>query len=169
MTSSKFPENSDTERVVEEPTKKKKFETPDFSELRDELISLAVRGEIKYTVNKIKKASPAELERIMVKNKQEQTDVAIEQVSITLIKQFSNLMDKLKMVDDGESMNDDFDNSNVLNKDLKKIVGYVTPYMPYIGIITGGFIVAGHVWSRKNEAEDFEAEHRPKEEEPQAD
>ena len=46
---------------------------------------------------------------------------------------------------DGEKMEYDLANSDVLKKDLKKIVGHVRPYRPYIGIITDGIMVARYV------------------------
>ena len=55
MATPKFPDDlqSDTETVIEELSKRRARRQPESSELRDEILSLAERGEIKYTVNKV--------------------------------------------------------------------------------------------------------------------
>ena len=66
------------------------------------------------------------------------------------------------MVEDEAVMKDELVNSDVLKKDLKKIVGHVTPYLPYTGLITGGIIEVRYVGSSKKDKENFEEEQRPK-------
>ena len=39
--------------------------------------------------------------------------------------------------------------NDLLQKDIKKIVSYVTPYIPLIGIISGGVTVGSHVFEKK--------------------
>ena len=64
-------QNTRTTKANLQGISKAKKETQSPGTVGDELLSLAESGEIKHTENKIKKASPAEQERIMVKYKQE--------------------------------------------------------------------------------------------------
>ena len=52
----------------------------------------------------------------MVKYKQEQTEAVNEQVTNTLINQFSNLMDQIGLVENDVDVKDDLANSDVLQK-----------------------------------------------------
>ena len=81
----------------------------------------------------------------MVKYKHEQMEAVNELLASAIISKFSHLKDQIGMFLDGGNMKDDLSNCDVRKKDLKKMVGQVRPYLLYIGIITGGVIVASHV------------------------
>jgi predicted fused transcriptional regulator/phosphomethylpyrimidine kinase len=66
--------------------------------LREELISLAEAGEIKYTPKNIKKASQAVLEKINRDYDRKQTDEANEFLSDKIISKFSELLNNLDMI-----------------------------------------------------------------------
>ena len=47
------------------------------------------------------------------------------------------------------NLEDDVTKNKILKKDLKTIVGYVTPYVPFVGLISGGITIGGHVVNKK--------------------
>ena len=125
-------------------------ETTEEPDLREELLLLAEKGEIKHSEKYIKKASQETLEKIKKDYDRKQLDVTNEYISEKLISNFSDLMKNLKFVDDAEKMEKELDNNQMLKKDLKKLIGYVTPFIPYIGLFCGGVVVAKHIYNKQN-------------------
>ena len=54
-------------------------------------------------------------------------------------------MHAMDLVRDQSKLENDLSKNDLLQKDIKKIVSYVTPYIPLIGIISGGVTVGSHV------------------------
>ncbi len=55
------------------------------------------------------------------------------------------------MIDDAKSMEEELLHNKMVKRDLKNILGYVTPYIPLIGVVCGISIVGKHVYNRKTE------------------
>ncbi|CAB4011430.1 Hypothetical predicted protein [Paramuricea clavata] len=62
---------------------------------------------------------------------------------------FSELMEALDAVKDAKEMKKELEENDLLRKDIKNLVSYVTPYIPLIGILSGGITVGKHVISTK--------------------
>ena len=60
-------------------------------------------------------------------------------------------MEQLELVKSKCELEEDLTKNELLKRDIKKIVGYITPFVPFIGIISGGITVGGHVISKKTE------------------
>ena len=58
-------------------------------------------------------------------------------------------MGAMELVRDQYSLENDLVKNDLLQKDIKKIVSYVTPYVPLIEIISGGVTVGAHVFEKK--------------------
>ena len=131
------------EEFIENPKKgksKSKVEDDEYtSELRDEVLKLAERKEVKYTVAKMKKASKSELERILVKYEKDRAEEVINYFSDTIIGRFSDLMDHMDFCN-GE----DLEKDALFQRDLKSIISQSIPYIPMVGLVCGGIIVAKH-------------------------
>jgi hypothetical protein len=117
--------------------------------LREELLKLADAGEIKYTTKYIKKASEKILDGIYKDYKRQQLENTNNQLADVIITKFSELMDALDAVKDAEGMKKELEENNLLRKDIKNLISYVTPYVPLIGILSGGITVGKHVISSK--------------------
>ena len=115
---------------------------------RDELIQLATEKKIKYRKNFLKEADDETIEKICVEYKAQQLDQVNELVDV-LVEKFSDLLTKLEMVKKDCNLEDDLTKTKILKKDLKTIVGYVTPYVPFVGLISGGITIGGHVVNKK--------------------
>ena len=57
-------------------------------------------------------------------------------------------MTTLELVDDDAALKGDLDEIKICKRDAKKIVGYVMPYIPLIGLVCGGICVAAHVMKK---------------------
>ena len=124
-------------------------ETPVASDLRENLLKLVDEGEIKYTSKYIKKASEKTLENIHKDYERQQLENTNNQLADVIITKFSELMEALDAVKDSEGMKKELEENSLLKKDIKNLVSYVTPYIPLIGILSGGITVGKHVISSK--------------------
>ena len=116
---------------------------------RDELIQLATEKKIKYRKKFLKEANDETIEKICAEYAAQQLDEVNEKLVEVLVEKFSELLIKLEMVKDDCNLECDLNKNKILKKDLKTIVGYVTPYIPFVGLISGGITVGGHVVNKK--------------------
>ena len=116
---------------------------------RDELIQLSVEGKIKQKKKFLQEADEETIEKICQEYAVQQFDEANGQLADILVAKFSELMEKLKLIKSTCELEEDLAKNELLKNDVKKIVGYITPFVPFIGIISGGITVRGHVISKK--------------------
>ncbi len=116
--------------------------------IRSELVGLAEKGEIKHSVKYVKKANRDALEKIKAEYDRKQLEETNEYLSDVIVEKFSEFMKGLDMIDDAESMKDDLTRNRMVKKDLKNLLGYVTPFIPLIGLVCGVTIVGKHVYNR---------------------
>ncbi len=121
----------------------------DTQSLRNELITLAEKHEIKHSAAYIKKASHSALEKIKSDYERKQLEETNEFLTETLMGKLSELMEEANMIDDAKSMEEELTHNKMVKKDLKNILGYVTPYIPLIGLMCGVSIVGKHMYNRK--------------------
>ena len=113
--------------------------------VRAELITLAEKGEIKQSVAYIKKASQGALEKIKGDYERKQLEETNEYISETLMGKLSELMEATNMIDDAKSMEEELVHNKMVKRDLKNILGHITPYIPRIGLVYGVTIVWKHM------------------------
>ena len=117
--------------------------------VRAELITLAEKGEIKQGVAYIKKASHSALEKIKGDYERKQLEETNEYLSETLMEKLSEFMEATNMIDDAKSMEEELVRNKMVKRDLKNILGHITPYIPLIGLVCGVTIVGKHVYNKK--------------------
>ena len=116
---------------------------------RDELIQLSAEGKIKQKKNFLRVADEETIEKICQEYAAKQLDEANGQLADILIAKFSELMEQIELVKSKCELEEDLAKNELLKNDVKKIVGYITPFVPFMGIISGGITVGGHVVSKK--------------------
>ena len=121
----------------------------DVQSLRNELITLAEKQEIKHSVGYIKKASHSALEKIKGEYERKQLEETNEYLTETFMGKLSELMEGVNMIDDAKKMEEELLHNKMVKRDLKNILGYVTPYIPLIGLVCGVSIVGKHMYNRK--------------------
>ena len=131
-----------TEEAHEQPT----TTTTDY---REELLRLAAEKKIKHTERYIQKASEETLKKIYNEYQRQELDEVNEQMASMLITKFSELMRSLEAVNDNVSLENDLASNELFKRDIKKIIGVVTPYIPLVGIISGGVTIGAHVVEKK--------------------
>ena len=132
-------------------TNKDNEKPSDLQFLRSELITLAEKGEIKQSVGYIKKANHSALEKIKAEYKRNQLQETNEYLSKTLMEKLSEFMEGANIIDDAKSMEEELLHNKMVKRDLKSILGYVTPYIPLIGLVCGISMVGKHMYNRKTD------------------
>ena len=122
----------------------------DIQSLGNELITLAEKHEIKHSVAYIKKASHSALEKIKGEYERKQLEETNEYLSETVMGKLSEFVEGVNMIDDAKKMEEELLHNKMVKRDLKNILGYVTPYIPLIGLVCGISIVGKHVYNRKD-------------------
>ena len=114
-----------------------------------EILRLVAEGKIKHTTKYVEKASDETLEKIYKNYVTKQLDKFNEQITNTLIKQLSDLMTSLELIDDGEDLERNLENE-LLKRDMKNMLKYyVTPYIPLVGLVCGGICVGKHILKKR--------------------
>ena len=73
-------------------------------------------------------------------------DETNERVADIIIEKFSDLLAQTEMVENERDLKKALSKNKMFRNDLKNFVGSVTPYVPYIGLISGLLTVAGNVF-----------------------
>ena len=76
-------------------------------------------------------------------------DEVNEKVTGVLITKLSELMANLDLVKDNVSLEDDLSKNELFKRDVKRVIGYLTPYVPLVGLVSGGITVGAHVADKK--------------------
>ena len=116
---------------------------------REEVLRLVAKGKIKHTTKYVEKASDETVEKMYKNYLMKQLDETNDHIADTLIKQLYELMTSLELVDDGESLEKDLENNELFKRDVKNILCYITPYIPFVGLVCGGICLGKHVMKKR--------------------
>jgi hypothetical protein len=75
-----------------------------------------------------------------------------------LIEKFSDLMEAINMVDSGNELREELNQDKMFKSDVKSVVAKLSPYIPYLGIVSGGVTTVKHVYRRAPEQPPSEEE-----------
>ena len=133
-------------------------ETTTTVNFREEVLRLVNEGKVKHTAKYVEKVTDETLEKIYKNYLAKQLDETNEHVADTLIRQLSELMTHLELVDidDKESLKKDLGDSDLFKRDVKNVLSYVTPYIPFVGLICGGICITKYVIKKKTEEKSAE-------------
>ncbi len=106
---------------------------------------------LKQSVANIKRASYSVLEKIKAEYERKQLEDTNEYLSETLMEKLLEFMEGANMIDDAKNMEEELLHNKMVKRDLRNILGYVTPYIPLIGLVCGISIVGKHMYNRKTE------------------
>ena len=120
-----------------------------MEEYKEELLRLVAEKKIKHTAKYIENATEETLKKIYEDYQSKALDKVNEQVADVLITKLSELMANLDLVEDNVSLEDDLSKNELFKRDVKRIIGYLTPYVPLVGLIFGGITVGAYVAYKK--------------------
>ena len=128
-------------------------EEKDVDNTRLILIQLAEAGEIPQSVKCIEKANNKVVRKIYAKYQMKEQDKNNAVLTDVLITKFSELMGMLNTVPSGELLATELREDKLLQRDIKKVVEFISPFIPFIGVITGGATLGKHVMQQQRNEE----------------
>ena len=124
-----------------------------MEEYKEELLRLVAEKKIKHTAKYIENATEETLKKIYEDYQSKELDEVNEKVTDVLITKLSELMANLDLVKDNVSLEGDLSKNELFKRDVKRIIGYLTPYVPLVGLVSGGITVGAHVADKKLNSE----------------
>ena len=119
---------------------------------RMKMIQLAESGEISQSVKYIKKASDKVISKLYAEYLMIEQDKSNTILADVLITKFSELMGMLETVPSGDLLAAELKEDKLLQGNIKTAVSFVAPFIPFIGVITGGATLGKHMMRQRNEA-----------------
>jgi hypothetical protein len=126
-------------------------ENTEIEDGRAELIRLSNAGEIKQSESYLKKASGKVIMKIRREYIVAQREKANVVLAEALIEKFSDLMEAISMVDSGNELREELNQDKLFKSDVKSVVAKLSPYIPYLGIVSGGVTTVKHVYRKTPE------------------
>ena len=118
---------------------------------RMKITQLSEAGEVSQSVNYIKKASDVVVCKLYanyVYREQEKTNAALAD---TLIVKFADLLEMLEKVPSAKDLAAELKEDKLLQGNVKTAISFVAPFIPFIGLVTGGATVGKHVMKKAAE------------------
>ena len=116
---------------------------------RNELLRLSEDGEIPQSVASLKKASGKVVLKIYAEYERQQAEKANAFLTDLLVSKFADLLGGLEAIESNAELEKELSKDKLLRRDVKFLVEKVTPYLPCLGLVSGGITVGKHVVKKK--------------------
>ena len=139
-----IPDMESEEAIPQEDSDKNEVD-----QKRMKMIQLAETGEVSQSANYIKKASDKVICKLYanyVYREQEKTNTILAE---TLIVKFADLLEMLDTVPSAEDLATELKEDKPLQGNVKAAINFIAPFVPFIGIVTGGATVGKHVMRKQ--------------------
>ena len=134
----------------------KETEASQADRTRMKMIQLAESEEISQSVKYIKKASDKVISKLYAEYEWIQQDKSNAILADVLITKFSELMGMLETVPSGDLLAAELKEDKLLQGNIKTAVNFVTPFIPFIGLVTGGATLGKHMMRQKASTDESE-------------
>ena len=145
-----IPDMENEVKPQKSPNEKEK-EKEKVDQKRMKMIQLSETGEVSQSVNYIKKASDKVICKLYanyVYREQEKTNAVLAE---TLIVKFADLLEMLDTVSSAKDLAVELKEDKLLQGNVKSAINLIAPFIPFIGLVTGGATVGKHVMRKQNE------------------
>ena len=126
-------------------------QTEQVGQKRMKMIQLAEIGEISQGVKYIKKASDKVICKLYTEYLYREQDKTNAVLADTIIVKFSDLLEMLNTVPSAKDLAVELKEDKLLQGNVKTAYTFIAPFIPFIGLITGGATVGKHVMKKQNE------------------
>ena len=133
---------------------------------RMKMIQLSEVGEVSQSVKYIKKASDKVICKLYAEYLYREQDKTNAVLADTLIVKFADLLEMLNTVPSAKDLAVELREDKLLQGNVKTAITFIAPFIPFIGLVTGGATVGKHVMRKNNsESKHFETQHKEDDEE----
>ena len=120
----------------------------DVAKKRLELIKAAEEKKIKRTVKFLTKCEDEDILRIYKEFEDKENEKVIEALCAGLVSKGAHLLEYLDCIPDRYALGKDLAQDELFKKDVRNVCSYIAPYIPWPGLVTGGFTIGQHVYSK---------------------
>ena len=118
---------------------------------RNILLKLAEDGDLDKSVAYIKKASHKAINKLYTNYERKRMQKANEFLTDLLISRFSNTLGGLDAIESSEELSKELKKDELLKRDVFSLVEKITPYIPLLGILSGGITTGKHIYGHKTQ------------------
>ena len=118
---------------------------------RMKMIQLSEIGEVSQSVKYIKKASDKVICKLYAEYIYKEQDKTNAVLADTLIVKFADLLEMLDTVPSAKDLALELKEDKLLQGNVKTAITFIAPFIPFIGLVTGGATVGKHVMKKQNE------------------
>ena len=118
---------------------------------RMKMIQLSEIGEVSQSVKYIKKASDKVICKLSAEYLYREQDKTNAVLADTLIVKFADLLEMLNTVPSAKDLAMELKEDKLLQGNVKTAITFIAPFIPFIGLVTGGATVGKHVMKKQNE------------------
>lgn len=68
-------------------------------------------------------------------------------ITYMLLSRFAGMLGGFDAVESSDALNNDLQKDKILKRDIENIVAYATPFLPFLGLISGGLTTGKHVYT----------------------
>ena len=141
-----------------EPDSKPQYDT---DKKRGELLKLAEDGDLDKSVAFIKKASSKAIDKLFSEYDRKRSQKANEFLTDLLISKFSDMLGGLDAIDSTDTLTNDLKKDELLKGDVYRLVEKISPFIPFLGFVSGGVTTAKHVYEHKTKPQDIDPKLEP--------
>ena len=149
---SKISDNEEKPENVEPQTV-----TEDISDTaenkRNVLLKLAEDGDLDKSVVYTKKASHKAINKLYTQYERKRMEKANEFLTDLLISKFSNTLGSLDAIESSEELSKELKKDELLKRDVHSLVERISPYIPFLGILSGGITTTKHIYGHKSKTQ----------------
>ena len=124
----------------------------DVEEKRAELIRAIEDDEFKCSLPKVKKASAKVIGDLYSDLQKLRSDRANMVLTDLLISRVSDLLGGFEAIESSEELEKELSKDEMLRRDVCSLIQYISPYIPYLGLVTGGGTVFKHIYKKQTSA-----------------
>ena len=124
-----------------------------LEEKREELIRAIEDDEFKCSLPKVKKASAKVIGDLYSDLQKLRSDRANMVLTDLLISRVSDLLGGFEAIESSEELEKELSKDEMLRRDVCSLIQYISPYIPYLGLVTGGGTVFKHIYKKQTSAE----------------
>ena len=117
---------------------------------RMKMIQLSEIGEVSQSVKYIKKASDKVICKLYAEYIYKEQDKTNAVLADTLIVKFADLLEMLNTVPSAKDLALELKEDKLLQGNVKTAINFIAPFIPFIGLVTGGATVGKHVMRKQN-------------------
>ena len=156
-------EAGEAEQAQEEEVKTQAGQANEDNEVkvdqkRMKMIQLSEIGEVSQSVKYIKKASDKVICRLYAEYLYKEQDKTNAVLADTLIVKFADLLEMLNTVPSAKDLALELKEDKLLQGNVKTAITFIAPFVPFIGLVTGGATVGKHVMRKRDESKQADEE-----------